>query len=170
MYLKNKNEHDDEWDETLNDQPINPALDETLLDSEEAIKFAPGEGQRPLPIMLDKDCEELSFPSVFAGQRRATPEKVSYADIAKSEARRYDRRGVKIPKLFFSFKKMEMMRVSSSIQTCLRKKSQDTKFTANAILQEGAVDNLVSGDQGYHILRPVRGSPPFWEMKKKELS
>ena len=61
------------------------------------------------------------------------------------------------------------MRVSGSIQTCLRKKSQDTKITANAILQEGAVDNLVSGDQGYHILRPVRGSPPFWELKKKEL-
>ena len=50
-------------------------------------------------LVLDKDCEELSFPTIFAGQRRGAPDKVSYSDIAKSEARRYERRGVKIPKL-----------------------------------------------------------------------
>ena len=81
----NDQQPDDEWDETLNDtEPLNPAVEETLLDGDEAIKFAPGEGQRPLPVILDKDCEELSFPTFFAGQRRATPDKVSYADIAKS--------------------------------------------------------------------------------------
>ncbi|XP_070175663.1 uncharacterized protein [Littorina saxatilis] len=164
-----KPQEEEEWDETVNDDPVNPGVDETLLDCDEAIRFAPGEGQRPLSVVLDADCEELSFPTIYAGHRRGQPESVSYAEIAKSEARRYDRRATKVPKLFFSYKKMEMIRIASSVQTCLRKKTQDRSYTARDILEHGAVENMVSTDQGFHVLRPVRGSPPFWEEKKKEL-
>ena len=160
---------DDDWDETLHDEPVNAGTEETLLESGEAIKFAPGEGQRPLSVLLDRDCEELSFPTIYCGHRRDVPSNVSYTDIAKSEARRYDRRAVKVQKLFFSYKKMEMLRLASSIQTCLRKKTQDKEYTAGAILEQGTVEGIVNDDAAYHVLRPVRGSPPFWEQKKKNL-
>ncbi|KAL8592920.1 hypothetical protein ACOMHN_050747 [Nucella lapillus] len=160
---------EDDWDETAGDEPINPGVEGTLLDCGQAIKFAPGEGQRPLAVLMDKDSEELAFLTIYGGHRRVQPEKVSYTDIAKSEARRYDRRATKIPKLFFSYKKMEMVRVSGSIQTCLRKKLQDQNYSARDMLNQETVGNIVGTDQGYYVLRPVRGSPLFWQQKKKEL-
>ena len=117
---------------------------------------------------MDKDCEELSHPTIYAGQRRGEIKGVSYAEIAKSEARRYDRRGTKVPKLFFAYKKMEMIRVSSSIKTCLRKRSEG-QYTAQQVLNKTTVDTIVNSDQGFHVLRQVRGSPQFWSLKKKEL-
>ncbi|KAL8567302.1 hypothetical protein ACOMHN_023345 [Nucella lapillus] len=160
---------EDDWDETAGDEPINPGVEDMLLDCGQAIKFAPGEGQRPLAVLMDKDSEELAFPTIYGGHRKVQPEKVSYTDIAKSEARRYDRRATKIPKLFFSYKKMEMVRVSGSIQTCFRKKLQDQNYSARDMLNQETVGNIVGTDQGYYMLRPVRGSPPFWQQKKKEL-
>ena len=50
---------------------------DTLVDDEDienkydqVFTFAPGEGQHPLSLYLDKDAEYLCFPSIFCGQRR----------------------------------------------------------------------------------------------------
>ena len=34
------------------------------------IYFVPGEGNKPLGILMDKDSEYLSFPTIFCGKRR----------------------------------------------------------------------------------------------------
>nr|KAG5686477.1 hypothetical protein BaRGS_030059 [Batillaria attramentaria] len=164
-------DEDDEWDETKNDEPVNPGVCDTLLDNNDdtAIRFAPGEGQKPLPVLMDEDCEELSFPSIYVGVKRTTPRHVSYGDIAKSEARRYDRRATKVPKLFFSYKKMEMTRVSGAIQTCLRKAAGARGYTAKDMLNNESVSAVIKSNDGFRVLKSVRGSPPFWELKKKEL-
>ena len=63
------NDTDDEWCET-NEQPS--GVMDTLLqepdvtqDGERIISFAPGEGNRPLGIFMDKDSEYLSFPTIY---------------------------------------------------------------------------------------------------------
>ena len=35
------------------------------------ITFAPGEGNKPLGIFMDKDSEFLSFPTIYCGKTRA---------------------------------------------------------------------------------------------------
>ena len=38
---------------------------------ENIIAFAPGEGNKPLGIFMDKDSEFLSFPTIYCGKPRA---------------------------------------------------------------------------------------------------
>jgi hypothetical protein len=69
------NDTDDEWREA-NEQPSGVMV--TLLqepditqDGDKIINFAPGEGNRPLGIFIDKDSEFLSFPTIYCGKRQA---------------------------------------------------------------------------------------------------
>ncbi|OXA57943.1 Myosin-3 [Folsomia candida] len=73
-----------------NDAP----LTETLMQDQLIMAVAPGEGTRPLSLLMDLDAEELSFPSIYCGiKRKFNPDaNLSYADIAKSELRRFDPR------------------------------------------------------------------------------
>ena len=75
------------------------------------ISFAPGEGNRPLGIFMDKDSEYLSFPTIFCGKRRpANNERkvpVSYSTICKWELRCQDRRvAMSVPNIFYKLKKL----------------------------------------------------------------
>jgi len=49
------------------------------------ITMAPGEGQRPLDVILDADSEELSFPIIYAGVKRPSSE--SNTTVVRSELR-----------------------------------------------------------------------------------
>ncbi|XP_046810029.1 uncharacterized protein LOC124420612 [Lucilia cuprina] len=158
--------------QTDNITELNPQ--ETLIDSDPVenlplnrISIAPGEGQRPLDMILDKDSEELSYPSIYCGVKRtctATIEKV-----IKSGARRYDRRCARVDKVLYSYKKLELSRIKSNISTCLRKKIGHTSYTARDVLDDNFVQNLIQHDEGYHILRGIRSSPAHWEGEKKKV-
>ncbi|XP_058974718.1 uncharacterized protein LOC131800881 [Musca domestica] len=76
-------------------EEVNPQ--ETLLDNNpvenvplQRISIAPGEGQRPLDMLLDEDSEELSYPTIYCGLKRNC--NATIGKIIKSEFRRYDRR------------------------------------------------------------------------------
>lgn len=75
--------------------------DTLLQDPEVAGNGAPGEGNKPLGIFMDKESEFRSFPTIFCGKRRAENEKrkvpVSYSTIAKWELRCQDRSGTISP-------------------------------------------------------------------------
>ena len=69
------NDTDDEWCKTI-EQPS--GVMDTLLqepditqDGDRIISFAPGEGNRPLGVFMDKDSEYLSFPTIYCGKRQA---------------------------------------------------------------------------------------------------
>ena len=63
---------------------------------EKIITFAPGEGNKPLGIFMDKDSEFLSFPTIYCGKTRADnkdrTKPVYYSTICKWELRSQDRR------------------------------------------------------------------------------
>ena len=86
-----------------------------------AIKHAPGEGQRPISLLWDLNAEVLTFPTIYCGQKRNVNPKLSYTDIAKSEALNRDRRACKHPKLLYSFKKSHLQQVVDSITISLKK-------------------------------------------------
>ena len=73
------NDNDDGWCE-VDERPS--GVTDTLLQQPEVagngdniISFAPGEGNKPLGIFMDKDSEFLSFPTIFCGKRRADNKK-----------------------------------------------------------------------------------------------
>ena len=121
----NKNLDIDVWDETINDEPINPINEETLLlDEFVAIKFAPGENKRPISLLMDNDLEELATFTIHCGKRRILKTKISLVQKSKSEARMFDRRcALNIPSLMLSHCKTRLEKLVSNIQIALRKKN-----------------------------------------------
>ncbi|XP_015597058.1 uncharacterized protein DDB_G0289917 [Cephus cinctus] len=81
----------DNWDETVNDEPINPIDEETLLlDEFTAIKFAPGKSQRGLSKLLKDTAEEVkkgnyplqqqlrSIVNVFINKTEISAQEIAY--------------------------------------------------------------------------------------------
>ena len=88
--------------------------------------------------------------------------------MIRSEVRRYDRRCARVDKVLYSYKKYELYHIKNSISNCLRKKSGST-YTAENMLDNNFVDNLVHHDGGYHINKGIRSSPAHWEAEKHKV-
>ncbi|CAF1941174.1 unnamed protein product [Rotaria magnacalcarata] len=169
-------EDEDEWNE-CDDKPINPSTTETLLNDEVGdqndvgIKFAPGENNRPISILMDLKVEELTFPKIYCGKQRKIKSnvKLTYAKIAKSELRMFDRRCGRLSKLFFTYKKLQTRKLCDAISINLRKTKNTKNITATQMLNRDYVNRLIHNDDAFTFLRCDRSSPAFLEMKKKEL-
>jgi hypothetical protein len=112
----------------LNTEPINPGGQETLLLGDEALRLAPAQGNRPTSLLFDPDSDFLAFPKIFCGERMAPSlnnRPLSYAELTKSMARRFDRRCVsRTDYLLFMDRKRQLLQMYSGLQTALRKKKQ----------------------------------------------
>lgn len=55
-------------------------LDTTGLENvpHQRIVMAPGEGYRPLDMIIDSDLEELAFVTIYCGQKRSCTESYSF--------------------------------------------------------------------------------------------
>jgi len=115
------------------------------------------------------NAEVLTFPSIYCGQERNVNSKLTYTDIAKSEALNFDRRGCKPQKLLYAFKKSQQQQVRDCITISLRKRSNLQDVTASNLLDPNYVTGLEHRNEGYKILRNIRSSPAYWEARKKEL-
>lgn len=170
---------DDGWSE-VEDRPS--GVTDTLLQEpdmtgnvEKIISFAPGEGNRPLGIFMDKESEFLSFPSIYCGQTRAdnkertTP--VHYSTVCKWELRSQDRRVAQsVPNIFYKLKKLQIKQIQNSASISLRKcKTKGKKYTAGDLKSDDNVNKLIQLDEGFRVLRNLRGSPPYFEKCKKDL-
>ena len=117
------NDTDDEWCETT-EQPsgvMNTLVQEPDItqDGDRIISFAPGEGNRPLGIFMDKDSENLSFPTIYCGKRQADNSErlapVHYSTMCKWELRSKDRRVAQsVPNIFYKLKKLQIRQVQGS--------------------------------------------------------
>ncbi|CAF1543190.1 unnamed protein product [Adineta ricciae] len=158
----------DNWNES-DDKPANPAVTETLLNDEiedqtdVGIKFAPAENNRPTSVLMDMKVDELTFPKIYCGKQRRIKEnvKLTYAKIAKSELRMFDRRYGRISKLFFTYKKLQTRKFSDAISITLRKTKNTRNLTATQMLNRDYINGLVHNDDAFTFLRCDRSSPAF---------
>ena len=170
---------DDNWCE-VDERPS--GVTDTLLQEPEIaengdniISFAPGDGNKPLGIFMDKDSEFLSLPTIFCGKRRAYYKKrkvpVSYSTIAKWELRCQDRRAAQsVPNLFYKLKKLQIKQIQDTASISLRKcKTKGKKYTARDLNSEDYVNKLIHLDEGFRVLKNLRGSPAYFQKCKKDL-
>ena len=173
------NDTDDEWCE-VTERPS--GVMDTLLqepditqDGDKIISFAPGEGNRPLGMFIDKDAEFLSFPTIYCGKRQADNSErlvpVHYSTICKWELRSQDRRVAQsVPNIFYKLKKLQIRQIQGSASLSLRKcKTKGKTYTAGDLKSESSVNKLINLDEGFRVLRNLRGSPPYFERCKKDL-
>jgi len=135
----------------------------------QALKFSPGQGKRPISLLWDLNAEVLSFPTIYYGQERKVNSKLTYSDIAKSEARNSDRRACLAHKLLYSFKKSQIQQIVDSISMSLRKRSNLQGVNAGNLLNPEYLEGLQQRNEGYMILHNIRSSPAYWEARRKEL-
>lgn len=145
--------------------------EETMFDSADVVEFAPGEGERPLSLLTDPDCEELAFPTIFFGHKRIRAEhaKLSYAEICKSELRRSDRRAVRPDHLLFVNKKVQLQQLCSNINIALKKRSREQSITVSQALSSDFIDSTVALDNAFRFTNKITGTPGYWEAQKKNV-
>lgn len=137
--------------------------------------LAPGENNVPLGIFQDVHSEILSFPGIFCGQTRVDNSNrmvpLHYSAICKWELRNIDRRvATCIPNIFYKLKKLQIKQIRDKVSLSVRKcKVKDLLLTAGNLLSPGFVDQLTMQNDGYRVLRTLRGSPPYWEQAKRDL-
>ena len=177
--IDNDDDDDDNWCEV--DERHSGVTDTLLQDPEIAgngdniINFAPGEGNKPLGIFMDKDSEFLSFPTIFCGKRRADNKKrkvpVSYSTIAKWELRCQDRRAAQsVPNVFYKLKKLQIKQIQDTASISLRKcKTKGKRYTAGELKSDNYVNKLIHLDEGFRVLKNLRGSPAYFQKCKKDL-
>ena len=162
---KNDNDDDDDGWTEVEDRPSGVTY--TLLQEpdmtenvEKIMSFAPGEGNRPLGIFMDKESEFLSFPTIYCGQTRAdnkertTP--VHYSTVCKWELRSQVRRVAQsVPNIFY---KLKILQIQNSASISLRKcKTKGKKYTAGELKSDDYVNKLIHLDEGFRVLRNLRG-------------
>ena len=139
------------------------------------ISVAPAEGNMPLGMFQDLNAEFLAFPKIYCGQTRENNNvrkvPVHYSTICKWELRNADRRvACCISNIFFKLKKLQIKQVSDKVSLALRKcKLKGKRLTVADILSSDTVSNIIKLDEGYKVLRTLRGSPPYWEQAKKDI-
>jgi hypothetical protein len=111
---------------------------------ERIISFAPGKGNRPLGLFIDKDSEFLSFPTIYCGKRRTDNSErlvpVHYSTICKWELRSKDRRVAQsVPNIFYKLKKLQIKQIQGSASLSLRKCKGKT-YTAGDLKSESSVN------------------------------
>jgi hypothetical protein len=173
------NNSDDNWCE-IEERPA-PVMDtllvepDTVQDSELVFNFAPGEDNKPLGLFTDKDSEYLSFPTIFCGERRVDNKDrlvpVHYSTVCKWEMRSRDRRVAQsVPNIFYKLKKLQIKRIQDTTSIAIRKcKTKGKQYKAGDLKSEASIQKLVHLDEGFRVLRNLRGSPPYFEKCKKDL-
>ena len=175
--VNNDDSEDDGFEEKENEPEgnVDTLLDDIDFSTSNILSFAPGEGQRPLSFYKDQDAEYMSFPCIFSGQKRATNSErsvpVHYSDICKYELRSIDRRAaLNIPNLFFKMKRLQIKYISDKVQVAMKRcKYKHKKYKVRDILDENTFNELTRLDEGYRIFRTIRGSPPYFEQKKRDV-
>jgi len=120
---------------------------------------------------MDLRADELTFPKIYCGKPRKIKEntKLTYAKIAKSELRMFDRRCGRVSKLFFTYKKLQTRKFCDAISINLKKTKNTKNVTAVQMLNRDYVSGLINNNDAFTFLRCDRSSPAFWELKKKEV-
>ena len=149
------NDTDDEWYETT-EQPS--GVMDTLLqepnitqDGDRIISFAPGEGNRPLGILMDKDSEYLSVLTIYCGKRQADNNErfvPVHGTMCVWELRSKDRRVAQ------SVKKPIQGSASLSLRNC---KTKGKTFTVGNLKSESSVNKLIHLAEGFQVLRNLYG-------------
>ena len=177
--IEQKND-DDNWDES-GENNLPPGILDTVLkpqdltdEARRIYSFAPAEGNTPVSLFMDKNSEELSFPTLFCGKARPDDSqrsvKVTYGDICKSELRCADRRMAgHMPIIFFKYKKLQTKHILDKANICMRKTKHTQDLTAAYLKSSVNVEKLCRLNEGFRIFKDLRGSPPYWEQAKKDL-
>ena len=180
--------HKTEADSYLNDNLRSVQLDTCLQPADigqEALDFifdkefsiSPAEGNTPVSVLREKGLEAKTFPYLYpTGNNTFDKER----DQKLSLLRYFNLRLMSVENrfamdtcyIFFSQYMSELDRVMSNVQISLRKQhmySKGQKVTRKMLCNKKELNELFKKDEAIKYMKPVRGTPAYWQSTQKDI-
>ncbi|CAG9828115.1 unnamed protein product [Diabrotica balteata] len=144
------------------------AQQQTLLWNEDfQLNLAPGENNIPDSLLFEEHAEELSFPSIYLGEFRKFKENIKATpfNIASSELRRRDRRGVMPYHLLYVAMKIMRLRVRDSLTITFKHIGKDNAITREQIMNREYINKCLETNLAF--TRCLPNSAAYWAERKK---
>ncbi|XP_034537729.1 uncharacterized protein LOC117811513 isoform X2 [Notolabrus celidotus] len=150
------------------------ALDQYFDDT---LNLAPAEGNSPVRLLCDEANEAKSFPVLFpqggntfheSRQHRLTLSRYLNNRILHADGR-FARN---VEYIFFAQYMSELEQVVSKVSIALRKGKgghQSQRVGEDLLRDEESLKQLLEFDDGFRFLKPIRGTPAFWQGAQKDL-
>ncbi|XP_071153640.1 uncharacterized protein [Mytilus edulis] len=186
-HAKDDKNHDDE-DISFKDkglpsdtclQPVD--LGQEILDQhfEDIFCVAPGEGNTPVSMLQEHGNEAMSFPVQFPEGSFGSYDAKRLVPLTRSRyfhARLFNadtRFSGDTSYIFYAQYLSELEQVISKVSIALRKSSGKDKtgniITARMLTDKNQLKRLLTTDQGYKFMTPIRGTPPYWQATLRDL-
>ena len=140
----------------------------------EVYTLTPGEGQ--ILVFEGSLSEYKAFPTIFCGQTRPSNSErirpVHISDLFKVELRHVDPRvALNISNIFYRAKFLQRHHIKNRVTLALRRlvSAKHKNVTAENLLNKNERHTIRKLDEGYHIYRSLRNSPPYFEKFKKDV-
>ncbi|VDI50596.1 Hypothetical predicted protein, partial [Mytilus galloprovincialis] len=160
-------------------QPVD--IGQEILDQhfDDIFCVAPGEGSTPVSMMQEEGNEAMSFPAQFPKGSFGSYD--SKRQVHLTRLRYFHTRLLSGDKrfssdsayIFYAQYLSELEQVISKVSIALRKSTvkdmTGNAITASSLTDRNQLKSLLSTDQGYKFLTPIRGTPPYWQSALKDL-
>ena len=164
----------------LRDLPYDTCLQNELPEeANQVFSIAPGEGNKPIPLLTDTLFEELANPDKFpygdggfADTERDT--KLTLRKYVNAHLLDQDGRFAKDIEYIFAMQyAVEHKQVRDSISVALRQikgcQQLGSNLHAGMLKNPQHLQNLFKKDRAYTFLKNIQGSPPYWQKMFYEL-
>ena len=164
----------------LRDLPYDTCLQSELPEeANQVFSIAPGEGNKPIPLLTDTLFEELANPDKFpfgkggfVDTERDT--KLTLRKYVNARLLDQDGRFAKDVEYIFAMQyAVEHKQVRDSISIALRqtrgRQQVGRNLHAGMLKNPQHLQNLFKKDRAYTFLKNIRGSPPYWQKMFYEL-
>ncbi len=158
-------------------QPVDVAQEVLDQHFDSVLSVAPAEGNSPVRLLTDVSNEAKCFPVLFpketgtfhdTRQHKLTLSWYLNARILNADGRF----GSNLDYIFYAQYLSEINQVVSNVSIALRKGyhgGENTQITSSMLSSTDFVKNVLSCDMGYKFLKPIRGTPVFWQGVQKDL-
>ena len=180
------NDNEEETDEErLRGIPLDTCLQsanigQEILDQyfDDVYCVAPCEGNNPIRLLMEESNEAKCFPVLFP---RGEPVFTDDRDVRLTLSRYLNNRLMNVDNrfakstqyIFYAQYLSEIQQVISSVSIALRKGSGKTKdagnVTASMLNDKEKLKDILKSDSGYKFLKPIRGTPPYWQATQKNV-
>ncbi|XP_071150937.1 uncharacterized protein, partial [Mytilus edulis] len=140
---------------------------------------APGEGNTPVRMLQEEGNEAMSFPVQFPEgsfgsfdakrSMHLTRSKYFHARLFSADSRFSSDTSY----IFYAQYLSELEQVISKVSIALRKSSGKDQtgniITASMLTDKNQLKKILTTDQGYKFMTPIRGTPPYWQATLRDL-
>ncbi|XP_038139885.1 uncharacterized protein LOC119782800 [Cyprinodon tularosa] len=139
------------------------------------LNLAPAEGNNPVKLLSDCSNEAKCFPVLFPSgsntyhQSRKYP--LTLFRYFNNKLLHVDGRFAhNVEYIFYAQYMLEVEKVISSASIALRKGKRFTSQNlADLLKDEDSIKKLLEFDDGYRFLKPIRGTPAFWQSAQRDI-